>query len=128
MFSSALPLGNSLPVEGVQVVEDSRSIDDEIILAVIDKDFSFTEDVDDVAGVAPGNIVGKRIIDVFVSGHKVYSFRDSQFAAAVVEEGCEGLIRIGVLSEVVSAHSSPVLRSCIVVVSQKVKVGRSLDK
>lgn len=117
----ALPLGDALPVQRIEVVEYSGCVDHEIVLAVVDQHLDPSEQVDHIASVAPGDIGLEGVIDIIASGDVVHSIGDSELFPAVVEQRDEGHISLAVLPEVVGAHASPILVSGVVVVGQEVE-------
>lgn len=126
LLGGAFPLGYSLPVQGVEVVEDACGIDYEIVLAVVDEDPDPAEGVDDVAGVTAHDVPLEGVVDVVGTRHKVNIIGNAQFSATIVQQCSKGEIIFSVLSEIVSAHPSPILIPRLIVICHKIEEGSRL--
>lgn len=124
-----LPVADSDPIETIDVVEHTGSVDNEVVLSVVDQDSgSCLEEGNDISCVASGDICSEGIVDVIVSGDIIDFIGDSEASAAVVEESSKGTVTLAILSKVICAHSPPVLVPCIFVVGQKVEELSSLSQ
>ncbi len=86
----SLPLSYSVPIKTINILENSRGVDDHIVLPVVNQDFYLPKDINHILGIALRNVSTKSSVHKIVSGYVLYGC--SEFSFVVIEELTETLV------------------------------------
>ena len=122
-----LPITSPLPIQRIEVCQDSRSIHNKIVLAVIDQDLNSPQHVNHLIRIAFADVRLESIVNGVRTRHIVDISGNAETGARVVEKCGKSEIHVLVLSEIKSAHSAPIFIPSVVVISQKIEVRSCLN-
>ena len=127
-LSCTFPERNVDPVEIVQIVEDTSSVNYKIILPVVDEDsLSHLQQSDYVTCITTRDVCCEIIVNIVISSNEVGILVGTKFCATVVEEGSKSAVSFAVLPEIVSAHTAPVFIAGVIIVGDKIEILSGLD-
>ena len=121
---SPLPLVDSFPVQAVQVLENTSSIDHKVILSVVDQDFGISEGINNIWSVTPWYIVGECSVNEIIAG-KVLNC-GSEWCFVCLQEFGKWFILPVVVSEIEGADASEVDLGSGVIIGDEIKVSSGI--
>jgi len=119
----SLPCWNTFPIQGIQVVQDPRSIDDVVILSIVDQSSDIVlEQPNHVTCIGPRQISSKVVLNAVIDYDKSYILRHSELLLVLVQKSIKRKIFISILPEVKNIHSSEifVLGIGVIIIHEKV--------
>ena len=119
-----LPLRNSFPIQAVEILKNAWSVNNKIILPVIDKNFDVSECQNDIRSITSGDINSKGGVNIIVSWNVLDTC--SELGLVGFKEFRERLIFSVVVSEIEGTNSSEVFLWSRIVIGNEIEVGSSI--
>ena len=123
---STLPITSPLPIQRIEVCQNSRSIHNKIVLPVVDQDLNSSQHVNHLIRITFADIRLEGIVNGVRARHILDISGNAEACARVVEQCGKSEIHVLVLPEIKSTHSAPIFIPSVVVISQKIEVGSCL--
>ena len=102
LFLGSFPEGGVDPVQVVEIVQNSRGIDHEVILTVEDHHFeSGFEDCNEVSRIAATDVNGKCIKYFMIGLNIVDRLRDTEFSSVLLEKLGKLVIWLTIMPEII---------------------------
>lgn len=122
LFGSSLPHVDVFPLEAVDVLQYTWSVDDHIILAIVDQSLNPPNNFNNIVGDTPSDILAKSSVDLIVPSHINDLWSNSEDCFVLFQHISEGVITVVVIPEVEYANASHVGLWGCVIVGDKVEV------
>lgn len=123
LFRSPLPMMNALPIESIDILEDPRIINNNIILSIVNKNFDSSQTLDNIVCITDCDIVSECCVHFVVAGNELHC--RSEYGFVVVHEFGEGFVQAVVVTEIEDAYVTEIhLGGCVVVCDEVEVFGR----
>ena len=106
----------------VQILNHTRSVDNIVILAVVNHNPNAVQHNHHWVRISSSNISHKAVVNCIISRHIIDVRRNIEGSLVFLQELSESLVIITVFSEIVVVHSSQILLFNIIIVGQEIEI------